>query len=256
MRTLAIIQARTGSTRLPNKVLASLGGKTVLEHVVSRVLKSKFIDEVVVATTFHKEDLRIVELCAKNNIRVFVGSVDDVLDRYYQLAKLLKPENVVRITADCPLIDPEVIDSVIIKHHKSKNDYTANTYETETFPDGEDIEIFKFETLKRAWEEAALFSEREHVTVYIKNNPKIFKLGNLQSKVFLGDKRWTIDDLEDLNFMERVFEGLYEEDNFFGMDKILKFLKENPEIEKINNHIGRNMGLKKSLDNDKIVGKE
>src|SRR5688572_19407522 len=167
---LAIIQARLGSTRLPNKVLLTLAGKTVLEHVINRVRASKFINEVIVATTISSNDLEIISFCAKNKIRVFVGSEHDVLDRYYQAARLLQPDNVVRITSDCPMIDPEIIDEIGKKHLEEKADYSSNTLD-ETYPDGLDAEIISFKALKTAWEQATLPSDREHVTPFIKKQP-------------------------------------------------------------------------------------
>ena len=162
---VAIIQARTGSTRLPEKVLLDLEGQPVLSHIIKRVNASKLVTGILVATTVRKEDLAIVRLCSNANTRVFCGSENDVLDRYYQAAKLLEADNIVRITADCPLIDPSIIDEVVALHLKEKSDYTSNTME-ESYPDGLDVEIFRFEALKKAWENACLASEREHVTPY------------------------------------------------------------------------------------------
>src|SRR4030043_210487 len=147
MDMLAIIQARTGSTRLHGKVLFDLEGKTVLEHVINRAKASKYITDVFVGTTIKKADLKIVKLCAELDVSVFCGSEDDVLDRYYQTARLVRPKHVVRITADCPVIDPMVVDKVIELHIKENADYTSNTF-GETYPDGQDVEVFTFEALK------------------------------------------------------------------------------------------------------------
>ena len=252
MNILAIIQARMDSTRLPNKVLLDLAGKTVLEHVVERVKRSKMIDDIVVATTISPNDLDIVKLCSNKEIRVFCGSEDDVLDRYYQLAKLIKPEHIVRITADCPMIDPEIIDQVIQLHVDNKSDYTSNTLK-ETYPDGEDIEVFRFKALRTAWENANLLSEREHVTPYIINNPDLFKLENLENKIDLSQKRWTLDEPKDFEFIKKVFSNVYVDNNNFTMNSVLKFLEENPNIESINQHIARNEGYAKSLTEDKKI---
>lgn len=253
MDILAIVQARTGSTRLPNKVLMKLGDKTVLEQVVDRVKKSTSITEVIVATTFHKQDLPIVKLCANNGVRVFCGSEDDVLDRFYQAAKLLQPKHVVRITADCPIIDPNVIDDVINKHLETGADYTANTVNGETYPDGEDVEIFTFRSLEEAWKNARLASEREHVTMYIKNNAASYKIENLSYKEDVSSKRWTLDNAEDYEFLSKIFDDLYPKNSYFSMDDVLSYLKDYPELEAINNHIERNEGLKKSLKEDKMI---
>jgi spore coat polysaccharide biosynthesis protein SpsF (cytidylyltransferase family) len=171
---VAIIQARMGSTRLPDKVLLPLEGKTVLEHVVDRVKQSKLVKEVVVATTISRSDLKIVNFCSAKGIRVYCGSENDVLDRYFEAARLIGVEHVIRITADCPFMDHRIIDKVVKEHLLRKNDYTANIIE-ETFPDGEDIEVMTFKVLEKAWENARLLSEREHVTPYIRNNMLTFR---------------------------------------------------------------------------------
>lgn len=252
MSIIAIIQARISSTRLPGKVLKKIKDKTILEHVVDRVKAAKSIDNIVVATTTNKEDLKIVNICSESGISIFCGSEDDVLDRYYQTARLFKAEHIVRITSDCPLIDPQVIEEVIELYFKEKADYATNTM-PETFPDGLDTEVFSFNTLKIAWENAKLFSEREHVTPYIRKNPNIFKLVNLKCNFSLNNKRWTIDEPIDLKFIKIIYKNLYSEDSLFGMRKILDFLKKNPKIEKINKNIIRNEGYSKSLKEDRIL---
>jgi len=252
MKILGIIQARTSSTRLPRKVLLDLEGKTVLEHVVNRVRSAKLINKVMVATTIKKEDLKIVKICADVGVEVYRGSEQDVLDRYYQAVRLLNPEHVARITADCPLIDPKMIDKVIRLHLKEKADYTSNTLR-ETFPDGEDVEVFKFEALKKTWKNAKLSSEREHVTAYIKKNPELFNLNNLEYHRNLSDKRWTLDNPEDYEFIKIIYKNLYGKNNLFGMTEILRFLDKNPHIEQINQHIKRNEGYSKSIKNDRVL---
>ncbi len=253
MEILAIIQARMSSTRLPGKVLLPLEDKTVLEQVVLRVKKAKMVGEVIVATTTEKEDNEIVKLSKKNNFKVFRGSLDDVLDRYYQAASLYKPRHIVRITSDCPLIDPVIIDQTIKTHLQEKADYTASQFYGEKLPDGEDVEVFSFEALEKSWQEAKKASEREHVGLFINNNPKKFKRTGIRIKQDLSDKRWTLDEPEDYEFIKIIFKNLYPENHFFGMREILKFLEKNPEIERINAHIGRNEGLQKSLREDRIV---
>ncbi len=254
MNIITIIQARLGSTRLPGKVLLGLEGRTVLEHVIGRVRSSKLANDVIVATTINKEDLEIVKLCASLGISVYCGSVDDVLDRYYQTARLFKADHIVRITSDCPLIDPKTIDDVVALHLSEKADYTSNTLK-ETFPDGQDTEIFTFNALKEAWKNANLASEREHVTPYIRKNPS-FKHVNLEYNEDLSQKRWTLDNPEDYEFIKLIYENLYKNNPFFGMKEILKFTNENPEIEKINNSLSRNEGYLKSLKEDKILSSE
>jgi len=251
MSIIAVIQARVGATRLPGKVLKKIEGKTVLEHVINRAQVARKIDNIVVATTVKKEDLKIVQLCAKLGISVFCGSENDVLDRYYQAARLFKANHIVRITSDCPLIDPLIIDKVIGLYFKKEADYATNTM-PETYPDGLDTEVISFKTLKIVWENSRLFSEREHVTPYIRKNPNIFKIVNLKCEYNLNDKRWTLDEPEDFEFIKIIYKNLYSEDSLFGMKKIIDFLKNHPEIEELNNNLIRNEGYLKSLKKDKI----
>lgn len=252
MRNLVIIQARMGSSRLPEKVLKPLAGKPALWHVINRVQQCKLVDEVVVATTYQKSDLDIVQFCANIGVRVFAGSENDVLDRYYQVAKLFQPENVIRITADCPLQDPAIIDQVIEKHMKEQNDYTSNTLEV-SYPDGLDCEVIKFSVLKDAWKNAMLASEREHVTQYIiKNNS--YKKNCLINAVDKSEERWTLDTEEDYKFISKVYDELYSEENTFLSDDIYKLLERKPELQDINKGQIRNEGLLKSVQEDSVVG--
>ena len=249
MRVTAIIQARVGSTRLSKKILRKIKGKTVLEHVLNRVKAAKNIKNVIIATTLNREDLEIVKICSNLGISVYCGSEDDVLDRYYQASRIFNIEHIVRITSDCPLIDPEIIDAVVDLYFANDADYATNAL-LETFPDGEDVEVIKHSALKMAWENARLISEREHVTPYIKKNPHLFKIVNLEHKPSLGNKRWTLDREEDFEFIRIIYDNLYDINPLFGMEEILHFLEEHPEIEKLNNGIIRNEGYLKSLRED------
>ena len=249
--TTAIIQARVDSTRLPRKILLDLAGKTVLERVIERVQKSKYIDGIIVATTSLSQDLEIVQLCERIKISVYQGSETDVLDRFYQAAKKYGVKNIVRITSDCPLIDAHIIDQVILLYQKSKADYTANIME-ETYPDGEDAEIFSYISLEYAWKHAKLSSEREHVTSFIRRNPQLFTLQNLSNKENLSSMRWTLDEKKDYKFLKRVFELLYKNKEYFDMDDILALLKKNSNLQKINANVIRNEGYLKSLRQDKL----
>lgn len=252
MRYLALIQARCGSTRLPNKVLKDIAGKTVLQWVIERVQRSRLIDEVMVVTSIEKNNLPLICLCTELGIRVFVGSENDVLDRYYQAAKLLQPEYVIRITADCPLFDWRYLD-MAIEQLEDNTDYLTEL--TESFPDGLDLEIIKFSALKGAWKEACLSSEREHVTVYIRNHRAQFKIQNFECPISgIGHKRWTLDQDEDYILISDIYEHFMsngKED--FVTEDILDYLKSNPKIEKSNAKIARNEGLAKSIANDQVV---
>ncbi len=243
-----------GSTRLPRKVLMDVEGISVLEHVVRRVKNCTLISDVIVATTIAENDLAIVKLCAEKGFRVFCGSEDDVLDRFYQIAKLLLPEHIVRITADCPLMDALVIDKVIEKHLLEHADYTSNTM-VERYPDGEDVEVFTYKSLERSWKDADLVSEREHVTPYIRTHKEVFKQASVEYEIDVSSKRWTLDNQEDYEFIIKVYKALYHKNNYFGMKEILAFLKEHPEHEKINSNIKRNEGYEKSLKEDKKLSK-
>ncbi len=252
MKYMAMIQARCGSSRLPNKVLKELSGKTDLQWVIERVQRSRHIDEVMVITSIERNNLPLIKLCTELGVRVFVGSEEDVLDRYYQAAKLLQPEYVVRITADCPLFDWRYLD-MAIEQMEPDTDYMAEL--TESFPDGEDIEIIKFPVLKKSWQEAKLKSEREHVTMYIKNHSDQFHIQNLECPIQgIGTKRWTLDEEEDYELISAIYQHFTvqgKED--FVTEDILEFLAQNPELEKLNTRYARNEGLLKSIANDSVV---
>jgi spore coat polysaccharide biosynthesis protein SpsF len=251
-KIVAIIQARTGSTRLPRKVLEEIGGKPMLWHVIERVKRARLVDEVVVATTDGEEDSAVEKIAEECGVGCFRGSEEDVLDRYYRAAEKFGADIVVRITADCPLIDPEIIDRAIRMFLDGNFDYVSNTLPP-TFPDGLDVEVFSLVTLRRAWEEARKASEREHVTPYIRNHPEIFRLGNLKSEVDLSHMRWTVDRPEDLMFVREIYRELYREGEVFHMRDVLRLLERRPELMEINKHIERDEGYKKSLREDRIV---
>jgi len=248
MGNLVIIQARMGSSRLPGKVLMELAGHPALWHVIQRARQAKLADEVIVATTIVKRDLEIIKFCADNGIRVFAGSENDVLDRYYQAAKLFRPDNVIRITADCPLHDPDIIDKVIQKHMEEGNDYTSNTIKF-TYPDGLDCEAMKFYTLADAWKNARLSSEREHVTQYIIKNEH-YKKGCLENDTDKSSHRWTLDKEEDYIFIKKIYDCLWDINHEFSSNDIYKLLEKNPEIKQLNEGIIRNEGLLESVKND------
>lgn len=250
MKFLVIIQARCGSSRLPAKVLKDIEGKTALEQMLGRVSRSKNIDEIMVATTINREDLAIVKLVSGLGYRVFVGSSDDVLDRYYQAARLVQPEYVVRLTSDCPLFDWRLLDEAIDELDPESDDLCSYT---ETFPDGEDLEIIKFSALEEMWKNAKLASEREHVTLYVKKRPDQYKLQNYECKLGnLKSERWTLDEAEDLDVIRAIY-AHFSPRTDFSMQEIYEFLQENQEIREINQKYVRNEGLLKSLANDHEV---
>jgi len=253
MSILAIIQARASSTRLPEKVLLPLLGKPMLERQIDRVKRSKRIDRIMVATSTNNSDDVIDELCQKIDISCFRGSLGDVLDRYYSAAKESRPEHVVRITGDCPVIDHEVIDEVISLHLKSKADYTSNTINP-TYPDGLDVEVVKFTSLKEAWEKAELASEREHVTPYIKKQEK-FKKANLENNEDLSSVRLTVDEQVDYDVIKFIYDSLFIKKNDFNLDDIMNLFRDNLDKMSLNQEIVRNEGYIKSLRDDYIISK-
>lgn len=249
MKYLALIQARCGSSRLPNKVLRKLGNRTALEWVISRVKKSKSVDEVMVVTSIEKNNFPILKLCIENDTRVYAGSEDDVLDRYYQAARLLKPEYIIRITADCPVFDYQFLD-MAIEQLQPETDYMGDL--NETFPDGLDIEIIKYSALKESWEKATMLLEREHVTLYIKRNRDKFQIQNLVCPISgISDKRWTLDEEKDYLLLNEIYSFFLKQSNEdFVTEEILSFLNANPELNCINDGIARNEGFYKKIDND------
>lgn len=246
---VAIIQARMRSTRLPGKVLMDIVGKPMLWHLVNRLRSSRLIDKIVIATTTSERDLPILRFAAENGIASFAGSEEDVLDRYYQAAKKFDADPIVRITADCPLIDPLIVDRVVGEFLKLKDYDLVRT--DETFPDGLDTGACSFRALEKAWKEARLPSEREHVGPYIKKHPELFKTKSLSYRVNLSHLRWTVDQEEDLILVREIFKRLFQEGGMFYTEDILKLLEKEPELSKINSHIIRNEGYLKSLEQDK-----
>jgi spore coat polysaccharide biosynthesis protein SpsF len=235
MKTLAIIQARMGSTRLPGKVLKDLGGQTVMARVLRRVSRMRAVDEMIVATTSGTADDPVVGEASRNGVPVYRGSDEDVLDRYYQAACLSKADVIVRITADCPLIDPGVSDRVIDKFLDVRPDYASNTLER-TYPRGLDTEVASFATLQRAWEYAREPYQRAHVTPYIYQNGRQFRLFSVKGIENYSHHRWTLDTPEDLEFLRGVYAKLSGNEDL-GWQDVLKIVESDPALSAINRHI-------------------
>jgi spore coat polysaccharide biosynthesis protein SpsF len=251
-KIIAIIQARTGSRRLPAKVMMDIVGKPMLWHVIDRVRHAKRLDDTVIATTTREEDKKILKLVSDAGIKDYAGSEEDVLDRYYQAATIYKADIIVRITADCPLIDPNVIDKAIEFFLSGNFDYVSTSIEP-TYPNGLDTEVFTFEALKRAWKEATLASEREHVTPYIWKMPQMFRIENLKNDKDLSYMRWTVDEESDLELVREIYRKLYIDGKTFYMEDVLNLLEKFPEFLDINKGIMRNEGYLKSLREDRQV---
>jgi spore coat polysaccharide biosynthesis protein SpsF len=238
----AIVQARTSSTRLPKKVLKELpyGSRiTVLQQVIRRLKRSKRIEEIIVATTTNVEDKAIVKIAQSENVKWFRGSKEDVLSRYYLAAKKNKLDTILRITSDCPCIDPEIIDVIIGKHLRTKSDYTTNTLKR-TFPHGIDIEVINFTTLEKAFLEAKQDYEREHVSPYIyKTRPDLFQINSVKAPKRLQalDIRVTLDTEEDYVLLCAIFDYLYPRNKFFSTENIIDLFKKKPWLKLINKNI-------------------
>lgn len=246
---LAIIQARMGSSRLPGKMLKEINKKPLILYALEQTKKSRLIDKIVLASTNTQKDASLLETAKKAGYETFAGSENDVLDRYYQAAKQYKGDIIVRITGDCPLIDPKAIDKVIQAFKDKKCDYASNVHPP-TYPDGLDVEVFSIKTLEKAWKEAKITSEREHVTPYIWKNPQIFSTINVENKEDLSNLRWTVDEQEDLTLISEIIKKLGNTE--INMENTLKIFRQNQELEEINKKYKRNEGYGKSLEVDKM----
>ena len=250
LKTILITQARTGSTRLPGKVLKQINGKSLLEIHLERLKKCSKISEIIVATTINEEDAIIYDKALEWGFSSFTGSETDVLDRFYQSVKDKNPDWIVRVTSDCPLIDPELVDEIVTFVQENNCDYGSNGL-IENYPDGQDVEVFKFSALKIAWKNALLKSEREHVTPYIRNNSdfnngNLFKAINFPCDSDFSKIRMTVDEQRDLDLVEILIYQLGKEKTWLTYTN---FIIEN-DLTKVNDQIIRNEGLIKSLKND------
>jgi len=250
VKTLLITQARIGSTRLPGKVLKEIEGKTLLQIHLERLKKCKNVSQIIVATTTKEEDTIIYNKAIECGFVAYRGSEQDVLDRFYQVARNIKPDWIVRITADCPLIDAQLIDQLIDFAQRTNKDYCSNTL-IENFPDGQDVEVFKFTALELAWKNAKLPSEREHVTPYIKNNSDykgkdLFTATNYPCEFNFSHIRMTVDESSDLELIKILIEKLGVGRSWMDYTN---YIIEN-DLLKINDKIIRNEGFLKSLKKD------
>jgi len=237
MNVVAILQARMGSSRLPGKVLMDLAGEPMLGRCMRRLRDAQRLSTIWVATSVNPRDQAIARLCEARGWHCFRGSENDVLDRYYQTACQAKADVVVRTTSDCPLIDPGLVDRVIQEFldRQPGVDYASNTHLQRTFPRGLDTEVFRIDTLERAWREDQNPASREHVTPYIYRNPQLFRVHGVANDVDFSDMRWTVDTPEDLAFVRRVF-GHFGNDQFSWQDA-LKVLQKCPEWLSINRNV-------------------
>ncbi|MDD5751484.1 MAG: glycosyltransferase family protein [Candidatus Peribacteraceae bacterium] len=247
MKTAAIIQGRMTSSRLPGKVLADVAGMPLLGHVIRRTLAADIFDTVLVATSTDPADDPIERFCRGQGIGCFRGSLENVLERYYQAALSVDAERITRLTADCPLLDPAVIRTVVQAFDPARYDYVSNALQR-TYPDGLDTEVFSMAALTKARNEATLPSEQEHVTPYIHKHPHLFRIGHVTQEKNLSALRWTVDEPRDLAFVRTVFEKLGS--GIFGQKEVLALLETDPSLQKMNEGIACNEGYRKSLRED------
>jgi len=252
---IAIIQARMSSTRLPGKVLLEIDSRPMLSYMIERVLAAKNIDEVLIITSVDVSDEPIVKFCEKNKILYYRGSLEDVLDRYYQAAVAFKADTIIRLTSDCPLIDPRMIDAIVSAYDAGNYDYVANAMPPPgTVPDGMDVEVFSFNALERAWKEARKPSDREHVTFYFWKNPQHFSIFKYNLKKDLSMYRLTVDYNEDFEVVASIFAALYPLNYLFSLDDIIIFLKQNPAVYNKNSKFKPNQGWQSAYEKDKKSG--
>ena len=237
-RIILIVQARMFSKRLPKKVMKEVLGKPLLAYQVERLRRVKNVTEVVLAISNHPDDDSLVDFSHTQELKCFRGSAEDVLERYYLAAKKSKADVVVRVCADCPLIDPQIIeDAIELYFNEFPNcDYVSNT-RIRTYPRGMDVEVFSFEALSKAHKYAKRPMEREHVTPFLYREGTPFHLGSLEQEENLSDYRLTVDEPADFDLIRRLIEELYPKDPSFSLKKIMGCLKGHPEWKKINSHV-------------------
>ena len=254
-KVVAIIQARMGSTRLPGKVMMEIVGKPMLWHVINRAKHSRLFDDIVIATSTRKEDGVIASLAHECGVGGYLGSDLDVLDRYYSCATEFRAKTIVRITADDPFKDPEVVDLITRTYldHQGSVDYVSNTMKP-TYPEGLDVEAFSYSALESAWATTKDAFDREHVTANFLRNPDRFRLLNVENKLGdLSNLRWTVDTAEDMAFARAVYERLFDKKEIFLMEDILNLLRKFPEIAQINKDMKQrswSADLNKSIGSD------
>lgn len=240
MKVVCLVQARVGSTRLPGKILKEICGKTILHHEIDRLKKCKEIDEIVIATTDKEDDDKIVNEAKKLSVKYFRGSENDVLSRFYYAAKENNADIIVRVTSDCPCIDFEILDKMLIyfkeKYKEKQVDYLSNTIKR-TYPRGYDIEIFTFSALEKSYINAKKEYEREHVTPYIYDKTNNFLKLSFENKEDYSEYRVTLDTIEDFIVIKNIFENLYYKNPYFKLNDVVQYLNNNLHIVDINKHI-------------------
>jgi spore coat polysaccharide biosynthesis protein SpsF len=248
---LGVIQARVSSTRLPGKALLPILGRPMLERQIERVRRAERLDGLVVATSIDRSDDPIADLCDSLGVSVHRGSLEDVLDRFRGAAAGASADHVVRLTGDCPLADPDVIDEVVALHLSGGFDYTSNV-DPPTYPDGLDVEVLSSSALESAWCEARRVPEREHVTLWVREHRERFRMGNLTHEPDLSTLRLTVDEVADLDLVRAIFAALYPARADFGLQEIVDLLERHPELQRMNSAVERNEGLTRSLKEESL----
>jgi len=239
-----IVQARMGSTRLPGKVLMEvIEGKPVLYYVINQLKYCKSFEKLIIATTTLPEDDKIVQFCTDNNVNYFRGDSKNVLERHYKCAEKFSLSTIIRMPSDKPLLDPEVVDKVVNTFNTNSYDYVAN-FLPPTFPSGTEVEIFSFDSLKKAWEKAMLSSEKEHVTEYIYNHRDDFRIFNVVNSENLSNFRWAVDRIEDLRLVREIVARMPKSPIL--IKDILELFKNEPSLIEINRQVDRNEGNTRS----------
>lgn len=253
MKVVAAIQARMASTRLPGKVMKEILGKPIVWHIANRLKQAKLVNQIIIATTNKPEDKTIVDFAKANAIDCYAGSENDLVDRLYQTMKRFKADAMVRITADCPLADPGIVDKVtrLFLNAKGGYDYASNI-NPPTYPDGLDTEIFSFTALERVQHETKTIFEREWITSNFFEHPERFRLGHLKNNADLSYMRWTVDYQDDFDFINEIYKRLYRPDRVFLMEDTLDLLKKNPELLKINRSHVRDEAYAEAKKTDQI----
>lgn len=240
---IAVLQARASSSRLPGKVLKPILGKSMLHHQIERIQRAKTPARLVLATSRNPEDDAVATVGQSAGIDVYRGSLEDVLDRFYRAAEPFAPTHVVRLTGDCPLTDPNIIDAVTRFAVDGDYDYASNSIRP-TFPDGLDVEVATFEALQTAWREATTKSDREHVMPFLHRQSDRFRLGNYENEEDLSALRWTVDEPADFTFVEAIYHALYPTKPAFDSTDVLAYLAKNPSLASLNSRFVRNEGFK------------
>lgn len=243
MRTLAILQARVSSTRFPGKVLADLEGKPMIIQQFKRISRAENLDRIVVATSMDSTDDLLTEILESNGVDVVRGDLENVLARFIKVIDIYEPEIVVRLTGDCPLTSPSVIDTVVSRFHESGADYVSNTL-TPTYPDGLDVEVVRAEVLRQVAASTQDPSETEHVTLGVYRKPDLYRVMNVSGEHDLSSLRWTVDSPEDFAFVRGVYRDLYPENPDFDVAEILEYLERHPERNRTSSDASRNAALK------------